>query len=323
MNDENKVKVGIVILNWNNYKDTNRCLKTLLEISYTNYFIYLLDNGSTDNSFNRIKNEYKNDKVEFIANENNLGFSAGCNPGIIRALSNKCQYILLLNNDCIIFDKNFLQKGVDIGETNKECGIVGGKILFWPETNKIWSTGGHISFFGGEKHLGYNEIDNGKYDVIAKRKFISGALMLVKAEVFIHIGLLSEVYFFGKEEWEFSTRAIKEGYKLVYNPNFSVQHEASNSHDWVNPKYVYNGTLSKILYKKRNMTKLQFRIWYTLFGIYLYILFPIKYHIFKKNYLQNVSPIVLRHVMKDAFNDSNKIIKVTSETLEKYMSRYA
>src|SRR5262249_6103982 len=146
-----------------------------------------------------------------------------------------CDYVLLLNNDCVIEDPAFLEPAIALAESEPGIGIVGGKITFWPETRRLWSTGGSISFWGAERHYGTGQLDEGQFDRRADRSFISGALMLVRAAVWQRIGLLPDAYFFGKEEWEFSRRAGKAGFRLVYEPGFRVHHEASNSHDWLDP----------------------------------------------------------------------------------------
>jgi len=315
-------KVAIIVLNWNNYAVTSRCLQSLQEITYPNYVVYLVDNGSKDGSREKLFEEFKDSGIQFIFNEANLGFAAGCNQGIKKALKDGCDYILLLNNDCIVYDKDFLNYGVELAESDPQCGIVGGKILFWPDTRRIWSTGGYITFWGGEKHIGHGEIDKGQYDKIVERHFISGALMLIKRSVFDRIGLLPEVYFFGKEEWEFSTRARKAGFRLLYHPKFSVYHEASSSHEWTDPTYVYNGTLSKILYKRRNLSQGLFKLWFLIYKVYLKFFFPLKYHLQKKRYLQGVPPKILRRAMIKALRDAPRIKKITEETLMNYRRQH-
>lgn len=315
-------RVGIVILNWNNYRATSRCLTSLQGINYANYTVYLVDNGSTDGSREKLIREFSRGNIEFVLNEKNLGFAAGCNRGIERALSEGCDYVLLLNNDTIVYDRDFLLHAVELAESDPRCGIVGGKILFWPDTTRIWSTGGYITFLGGEVHIGHGEIDRGQYDQVRERRFISGALMLIKREVIEAIGLLPEVYFFGKEEWEFSTRALRAGFKLLYNPKFSVYHEASNSHEWTDPTYVYNGTLSKIIYKRRNFSRMQYMIWYLLHTAYLRVLFPIKYFLQRKRYLQGVPPKVIRQAMLVALADARKVDRITGEMLDEFRKKY-
>lgn len=56
-------QVSIVILNWNGWKDTIECLESIYQINYSNYDIILVDNNSTDNSIEKIK-EYCKGKIK-------------------------------------------------------------------------------------------------------------------------------------------------------------------------------------------------------------------------------------------------------------------
>ncbi len=52
---ENWPKVAIIVLNWNGWQDTIECLESLQQITYPNYQIIVVDNGSTDGSVEKIK----------------------------------------------------------------------------------------------------------------------------------------------------------------------------------------------------------------------------------------------------------------------------
>ena len=56
-------KVSIIILNWNGWKDTIECLESLYQITYPNYDVIVVDNGSEDESIEKIK-EYAEGKME-------------------------------------------------------------------------------------------------------------------------------------------------------------------------------------------------------------------------------------------------------------------
>ena len=90
-------KTAIIVLSWNNYKDTSICLNSLKKIDRSNCDILLVDNGSTDDSIERLKAEYPD--VKCIVNDRNYGFAEGNNIGIRRAIKMGAEYILLLNND--------------------------------------------------------------------------------------------------------------------------------------------------------------------------------------------------------------------------------
>jgi GT2 family glycosyltransferase len=297
-------------------------LNSFKGVGYPNYRIYLVDNGSTDGSTEKLVSEFKNDEIRILLNGENLGFSRGCNRGIIEALKDDCDYVLLLNNDCIVRDVAFLERGVEFAEAHPDCGIEGGKILFWPEAERIWSTGGYIKLFGAEKHIAHGEMDKGQYETVCERKFISGAFMFIKRKVLEKLGPLPEEYFFGKEEWEYSIRAIKAGFKLYYNPAFTIYHEASHSHCWTDPMYIYISTLSKILYKKRNHSWSFFLLWVSLYRLYVNVLFPIKYHSRKNIYVKGVEPKAIRLAMRRALIDSENISTISRSMGENFRREY-
>src|SRR5690242_9955962 len=98
--------VAIIILNWNNYEDTYECLKSLENLIYSNFDVYLVDNNSDDNSFTKLINDQDNGKftvhINFIKSTANIGFAGGNNLGINQAYNEKYKYFWLLNNDTIV-----------------------------------------------------------------------------------------------------------------------------------------------------------------------------------------------------------------------------
>lgn len=52
---DRKFLVMIIVLTWNNFKDTAECLQSLQKIDYPNYRVVLIDNGSEDDSINKIR----------------------------------------------------------------------------------------------------------------------------------------------------------------------------------------------------------------------------------------------------------------------------
>jgi GT2 family glycosyltransferase len=56
-------RVSIIILNWNGWKDTIECLESVYQITYPNYDVIVVDNGSENESIEKIK-EYAEGKLE-------------------------------------------------------------------------------------------------------------------------------------------------------------------------------------------------------------------------------------------------------------------
>jgi GT2 family glycosyltransferase len=302
-------RVAIVLLNWNGYADTRRCLESLVGATYPR--------GSTDGSLDRLEAEYGRSGIVFIRNGRNLGFSAGCNRAIRRALADGCEYVLLLNNDCIVAEAGFLETMVTLAEADPRVGLVGGKVLRWPDTSVIWGTGGWISW-AGERFVGVDEPDHGQYDQVAERGFISGALMLIRREVLDRVGLLPEEYFFGHEDWEYGIRARGLGYRLVYQPRAVVHHEASHSFEPATPYYVFNDALSKILFKKRTLSRLSFRVWLAAYSLYLGVLMPLIAWLAPARYRVVAGGGNLRRIMFAAIAEAPDLERVTPALLERF-----
>jgi GT2 family glycosyltransferase len=259
-------QVNVIILNWNNYEDTKKCLESLQKATYSNLSVTVVDNGSADGSGKRLQTEFPD--IQFIFNEKNLGFARGCNVGIRAALRDEdCAYVLLLNNDSV-FTPDFLEKAVEIAEADRQVGLVGGKVLQSPETKKIWYAGGHINLWRGQAVTRHGQIDFGQYDKPEEVGFVTGGLMLIRREVLEKVGLLPEEYFFGVEEYDYSLSVKKAGYKLYYVPDFLVYHRGDGSHWNYDPKYVYNYYRNKLILQEKFLPKGLFPMWKLAFVIY-------------------------------------------------------
>jgi GT2 family glycosyltransferase len=81
----NYTKVSIIILNWNGLEDTVECLESLKKITYPNYAVIVVDNGSTGNDA-RVLREKFDDYIHLIENDKNTFAFLGCSPGFSLAI---------------------------------------------------------------------------------------------------------------------------------------------------------------------------------------------------------------------------------------------
>lgn len=222
-------KVAIIILNWNGKEDTIECLESLKHITYPNYEILLVDNGSTDGSVECFRERYPG--MEIIENGENLGFAEGNNVGIRRAMDEGADYVLLLNNDTVV-DPEFLGELVKVAEGDERIGIVGPKIYYYDYKGRkdvIWFAGGGINWTTGRTtHHCMRKIDDGTINKLKKVDYITGCTMLIKGDVFMKIGLLDSDYFLYFEETDFCARANKI-YDCVFVPYAKIWHKISRS----------------------------------------------------------------------------------------------
>jgi GT2 family glycosyltransferase len=218
--------VTIVTLNWNSFSDTARSVDSVLNSSYENIHVYIIDNASTDGSKDKLNEKYgMSNNVTIIENDRNLGFSTACNIGIRKGIENNTEYILLLNNDTLV-EKDFLNPLVSVMEEYQKVGLVGG-IIKYMNKDEIWYAGGEIDRFRIQSPQ-QNYITN---DEPYHTNFVTGALMLINTELIEDIGMLNEDYFFGMEDKEYSLRAKETGWKLMVAPESVIHHEKGGSTD--------------------------------------------------------------------------------------------
>lgn len=106
------MKIGFVILHYKTTNDTIECINSLKELDGSKLFkIYVVDNYSNNGSVEKLEEIYKEDpQVIFIKSKKNLGFANGNNLGIQKANEEKCDFIILLNNDTYIKQKDFVKQ---------------------------------------------------------------------------------------------------------------------------------------------------------------------------------------------------------------------
>ncbi|MEE8346398.1 MAG: glycosyltransferase, partial [Dehalococcoidia bacterium] len=98
---KDRPKVAVIIINWNGLADTTECLESLRGIAYPNYETFVVDNGSSGDDVQVLRERFGG-SVRLIASGENLGFAGGCNLAIREALTGDADYVLLLNNDVTV-----------------------------------------------------------------------------------------------------------------------------------------------------------------------------------------------------------------------------
>ena len=226
MTTENPL-VFIVILTWNGKDDTLECLRSIRTVTYHNFKTLVVDNASHDGTGKAVSDEFPD--VDYILNENNLRFSGGNNVGIRHALESGAEYIMLLNNDTIV-DNDFLTRLVEVAQEDQDVGMAGPKIYYHRDPKRIWYAGGKIEWWKGAiSHIGVREIDKGQYDRTAETDYITGCCVLVKRNVIEKIGMLDDAFYIYGEDADWSVRASRAGYRLMYVHSSMIWHKVSVS----------------------------------------------------------------------------------------------
>lgn len=229
--------VSVVIVNYNSPVDTRKCLKSLANLSKTDYAfdVVVVDNGSKTPF--QIPESYQN-FAKVLRSESNLGFTGGNNMGIQHAIENfDSEFVYLLNNDTEVDSKSlrYLVKRI---VSDPKIGAVCPKIYFGKGReffkkdysrselgNVIWYAGGsidwqHLSAF----HRGVDEVDRGQFDKLETSDFATGCAVLLRREVLEKTGGLDERYFLYFEDVDLSLRILSAGYQIAFEPQAKVWH---------------------------------------------------------------------------------------------------
>ena len=257
------MKIGIVILNWNGLSDTIETLNSLQKITYQDYFVILVDNGSDNNEAGQLEQRFK-DYIQVIKLPENLGFAGGCNIGAKTALKQGAEAILLLNND-VVLEPNFLDPLVEKLKES-QVGIVSPKIYFEQDRNRVWFAGGGFHWWTGLVfHYGEEKPDAPKYSKTKKVQFITGCSMLIKEEVFDKIGYLDESYKFYWEDADFSLKSRQAGFDLVYVAESRIYHKVSRSLGKKSPERSYLATKNRLVFMRKNFSGIRLAIFVVIF----------------------------------------------------------
>lgn len=123
-------KIGVVILNYLNFSDTIECIDTLVNQEKCDFKVIIVDNGSKNNSVEKIRN-----KIDLLSNffilesKENLGYAKGNNLGIT-FLKEKFNInrVIICNNDVLFTDNRFIERLSNI-EYSSNIGAIGTTII--------------------------------------------------------------------------------------------------------------------------------------------------------------------------------------------------
>jgi GT2 family glycosyltransferase len=213
-------------LHWRTYNLTTQCLDSLAESNYANYQVYVIDNGSQDGSLERLQEAYP--WVQTYSYQQNLGFAAGMNPAMRRALEQGSDYVLLLNSDVLV-PPELLQELAAAAEANPQIGILSPKTLWKGREEYLAGLGCRVRAFDLEL-IGWDVLDQpstSREPVVIESAF--GSAMFLSRRMLERVGLFDERFFFYYEDIDLCLRAKEHGFLAAYLPHVAVRHAVSAS----------------------------------------------------------------------------------------------
>lgn len=221
-----KLKISVIIVTFNNESTIKSCLESVINNSY-DLEIIVFDNNSTDKTVSFVE-EFKS--VGLLKSNINLGFAKANNMAAKKA---KGDYLIFLNPDTKIFNRESLNKLVKVLEKNLEYGLVGPKLVY--TDGSIQNTVRKLPTLQGaikEYWLG----SKGSYDFylpkcqnLCEVESVVGACMVINKNVFERIGGWDEKYFLYFEDLQLCVAIKKLGLKIGYAADIVVEHQVGVS----------------------------------------------------------------------------------------------
>ncbi|MFZ4454869.1 MAG: glycosyltransferase family 2 protein [Bacteroidales bacterium] len=241
-------EVSIITVNYNGFDITCELIESLIALNFEGEII-VVDNGSREDEAVKVRSKYP--FVNAIRSDLNLGFAGGNNLGIRAA---KGKFLFFLNNDTTLTEAIWTPL-IERLISSPEIGMVCPKIIFEyaPDT---------IQFAGytplhpvtlRNRMIGFNEKDQGQYQIAHEIPYAMGAAMMSSKEVIAKSGEMPECYFLYYEELDWSLRIREAGYTIWYEPAGRIFHKESAATGRLSPLKQYYLTRNRLFFVKRNL----------------------------------------------------------------------
>ena len=240
-------KVAVIVVNWNNARDTQACLDSLEKLAYPDLAIILVDNASTDGSADIIRQTHP--QVHMVQNQVNLGFTGGNNSGLDLAEKLGADYALLLNNDAELAP-DALEKLLAPLEQDPAVCATAPMIYYGEPADRIWSAGGEINRTSATACvLGTDQTDQGQFgEKPYPVDYATGCALLVRMNAIAQSGRLDDRYFMYYEEVEWCGRLREGGRKIMLVPTAKAWHKISPAARNESPFVHYLMTRNRLLW---------------------------------------------------------------------------
>jgi GT2 family glycosyltransferase len=251
------MRLLVSILNWNNSAATNECLAGIAAMSKDSQpDVLMIDNHSTREPL-EIKASLKKSlrSLELFENETNLGFGGGHNKAIRYASEKGYDYIILLNNDSEIIDKEIFDKLVAAIGDNPKALAANPMILSSIKPEVVWYGGGRLSLKTGQaSHLNVGAAAGRlSKDTQTVSLLTGGCLAINLKRADLETVMFPDDYFLYWEDTDWSARAAKAGFELLYVPRARLLHKVSSSLGTRSPAYIYYNVRNHFLFVRRNV----------------------------------------------------------------------
>lgn len=224
---KNMYRIGAFICNYNKAEFVVKCVKKIIEQTYKEIDIFVVDNASEDDSVQRLEKEY-GEKITLLRNKENIGGSGGFGRAIVSALELGYKYFMLVDNDAFL-DKNAVECLYDYMEEHSDVGICGAQSLYLQQPDKIQDLGGRLDMV----NYNWGGVSGGKPELLGnvalECDYVASCAVMARADAVRRFGGFPEENFIYWDDIEWCTKCWRAGYKVVVNSSAKVYHDMSGA----------------------------------------------------------------------------------------------
>jgi len=219
---------ALIVLAWNKWPLTQRCLDSLLASDLDQAEVLVVDNGSTDETPQALA-AYA-DRVRILRMPENLGFVRGMNAGIAAARAD--DDVVLLNNDLLFTQRDWLGRLRDAAYAAPETGIVGCRLLGPEAEGRVYHDGAFIEpdrLWGQQTESGQMEREVRQYTRLRRVQGIAFALAYIRRDCLDSAGALDTAFHSYFEDTDYCLRAADLGIACVVAGAVTLRHDQHGS----------------------------------------------------------------------------------------------
>ncbi|MGQ0631417.1 MAG: glycosyltransferase family 2 protein [Sporichthyaceae bacterium] len=244
-------RVATVVLNFRETEDTLRAVAAVRASAGADPRVIVVNNSAPDSTHADLVYRLGAD-VECLASGGNLGYAGGNNVGIRHALTDRPDFIWLLNPDTEV-EPDCLSRLLATGAERPNTGAIGPRLVF-PNRRKIQFDGGLVddATFGTPSHLHYGR-QVADTPAIGPREvdYVNGASILIRRTALEQVGLLPEEYFLYFEETAFCRDLGAAGWRCLVDPRAVTVHHVRSRPGLPTPYYLYYMTRNRLYFARR------------------------------------------------------------------------
>lgn len=240
-------RVEIIVVNWNRWRTTLRCLHSLDALDYRPYHTVVVDNGSTDGSELCIRRERPD--IEIVQAGANLGYAGGNNIGLRRALERTAPFVWILNNDGLP-ESGALRELMACMETEQRLGVLASRVctVEGQHQDELAFSTTAVGCLIPDEIACAGCVTSGDYHEVA---VVAGPSLLLRTDALRDVGLFDESYFHFFEEVDLVERARRAGWKVGFSCRSIVVHEHGASLAQGTPQALYYRDRNHLLYQRK------------------------------------------------------------------------